>query len=70
MVRSAPVATGAEGVIGLAVLLPVLLSPAVVVVPVNGVGVVPAEDALGVTGTWIVLLAPAAIGPGLTHVTV
>ena len=52
-----------------AALLPGLLSPGVVVVPVN-TGVVPTVVLFGVTGTWIVVPPPGAIGPGFTHVTV
>ena len=51
-------------------LLPVLVSPVTgFVVPLN-IGVVPMIEMSGVTGTLNVLFAPAAIGPGLVHVTV
>ena len=62
--------TGVLAVIGEAALLLVTVSPGVVVVPLNGPGCVPTVLAFGVTGTWIVLLPPAAIGPGLIQVTV
>ena len=49
--RQPPAATTAGlGVIGLAALLPVLLSPSVAVVPLKA-GAVPTAVALGVTGT-------------------
>ena len=50
VVRSAAFTTGEAGVIGLAALLPVLLSPGVVVVALN-CGVVPTVPAFGFTGT-------------------
>ena len=62
-------ATGVVGVMGDAGLLAVTVSPGVAVVPLN-TGCVPTVAALGVTGTWMVVVPPAAIGPGFTQVTV
>ena len=62
-------ATAVFGVMFGAALLPGLLSPGVVVVPVN-VGVVPTVVLSAVTGICIVVLMPAPNGPGLTQVTV
>lgn len=44
------------------------LSPGVATVPVN-TGVVPIVLTLAVTGTWIVVVPPAAIGPAFVQLT-
>ena len=61
-------ATGVVGVMLGEALFEGTLSPGVATVPVN-TGVVPTVLFVGVTGTWIVLVPPEAIGPGSTHVT-
>ena len=66
-------ATGVVGVIGVAALFPVTVSPGVVGDAVNGVGVVPTVLAAGVTGTFITAVlfgTTLLIGPGLVQVTV
>lgn len=65
-----PAKTGLVVVVGVALLLPVFVSPVTGVVVALNVGFVPTTDASGVTGTMILMLSPAAIGPGFVHVTV
>jgi hypothetical protein len=67
--RSGVPAIDELGVSGAAALLPVLLSPGVVVVALK-TGEVPTVDGPGTTGTLMTLSLPAVIGPALTQVTV
>lgn len=72
MIKSgvAPAATAVVGVIGVATLLAVTVSPVVGVVPAEIAGLVPTMAAVGVTGTFTVLLPPFAIGPAVVQFTV
>ena len=58
------------GVMGVAALLLVAVSPGVPAVALNGPGVLPAVPLLGVMGTCTVLLALGASGPALLQATV
>ena len=69
VVKSGTPATGVVGVIGLAALLAVLVSPPPLLVALN-TGCMPTVLTSGVTGTCSVLLPPVVIGPGCVQLTV
>jgi hypothetical protein len=61
--------TGDDGVIGLAALLLVFISPGILGVLALNIGDVPTVLAFGVTGTLNVDDVPLAIGPGVVQLT-
>ena len=70
MVGAVPLLTGVLGVIGLAVLLLVFVSPGAGVVVALNTGCVPIVPLLGVAGKVKVLLSVGLIGPGFVQVEI